>query len=416
MVDSAGRGPDPAWTVRAYTEADHPAYTRVISEALLLDRAGFRRHTELHPVSDHGRVLVATDGQRVVGTAQALELELTLPQGPRPVAGITAVGVWPTHRRRGVLSALMRRQIADAHERGEKVAALWSSEGGIYDRFGYGQAVFEQAVGVDRRDARLRSEVPREEGLSTELREAHHALPDLLALYRKLARGRVGQIARTVPWFEYLIGPQEEGRNEPLAVVVRDADAPRGYALYRTESHWDGGLPRGKVVVQELGALDPPARTALYEHLFSRDLTTRVEFAHLPLDEPLPLMLEDGRLLRRGTYDSLWLRLVDLPAALAERTWAAPVDAVLAVTDRYAPWNEGTWRLRAGPEGATVESTDRAPEVSLDAAHLGAAYLGQVRLSNHRAAGALTEHEPGTVERLDTALFRPAAPYCGTAF
>ncbi|WP_017615842.1 GNAT family N-acetyltransferase [Nocardiopsis salina] len=94
MVDSAGHGPDPAWTVRAYTEADHPAYTRVLSEALLLDRAGFRRHVELHPVPDHGRVLVATDGHRVVGTAQALELELTLPQGPRPVAGITAVGVW----------------------------------------------------------------------------------------------------------------------------------------------------------------------------------------------------------------------------------------------------------------------------------------------------------------------------------
>ncbi|WP_017615843.1 sterol carrier protein domain-containing protein [Nocardiopsis salina] len=164
------------------------------------------------------------------------------------------------------------------------------------------------------------------------------------------------------------------------------------------------------------GALDPAARIDLYEHLFSCDLTARVEFARLPLDEPLPLVLVDGRLLHRGPYDSLWLRLVDLPGALAERIWAAPVDAVLAVTDRYAPWNEGTWRLRAGPEGATVEPTGAAPDVSLDAAHLGASYMGQVGLSNHRAAGTLTEHEPGTVERLDTALYRPTAPFCGTVF
>lgn len=411
------------WKVTGVDRQGYAAVAPVLHESLLFpgDPVSFlERWRPLMDAQGYGRVLVAWDGEQAVGSTNAFPFEMTLPGGPRPVAGVTAVGVWPTHRRRGVLTALMRRQLADTRERGEKVAALWASEGGIYGRFGYGAASVQHRVSVDRPHDLLSADVPRDPSLTTVLAPPQEARADLARVHRAVAPTRPGDYQRDESWWDRLLrdDPQTRGESGPLrAVVVHDTRAPVGYALYR--SHRvpvaDGGL-RGVLDVREVAAATPAARTALYEHLFTRDLVIRVNFEHLPVDDPLWSLVADPLRLEVRPRVALWIRLVDLPGALAERSYAAPVDVVLEVADRHAPWNAGRWRLRADRAGASCDPASDAPDLSLDAAHLGAAFLGQFTVGAKVAAGTVAEHTPGAADLLDTALRVPRAPLCGVIF
>lgn len=404
------------WAVRAGTEQDYPEMARIFCEALLMDRAEFLEHMLEYPVVEYDRGLVAVDDHRVIGSAQAFSFDFTLPAGPRPVAGITAVGVWPTHRRRGVLTALMRRQLADIRDRGEKVAVLWASEGGIYERFGYGQGIRELRATIRRVDAILSPDVPRDPELTVELYEPLEAIEVLTSLHRDLAPTRVGQFTRSTRWWEHILHHKSGEGELPRVAVVYGPDGPQGYARYTAVSNWVGGGAHGRLQVNELYTATPRARVALYEHLFSRDLIGEITFSRLPLDDPLPLLLVDRNKLERRPYDSLWVRLVDLPGALADRPWATTVETVLEVSDHHAPWNAGRWKVITDTDGVRVEPTDAAPDIGLDTAQLGGAYLGQVPLHDHWEAGRLTEHTPGAVARMDQALYLPGAPFCGSNF
>ncbi|WP_150254200.1 GNAT family N-acetyltransferase [Nocardiopsis deserti] len=415
--DPSRRDDAPAWTVRAGTEKDHPEAVRVFCEALVLSVREVLDDERDHPITEHDRTLLALDGDRVVGTALSHGFEMTAPGGPRRVAGVTGVGVWPTHRRRGVLSALMRRQIAEVRDRGENLAVLWASEGGIYGRFGYGMAFRETNATLQRAHARLRPDAPRDPSLTLELAEPAEVRQELERVYREALPQRVGQLARGAHWWSLVLKDKEVGGAGRLrAALVRGPDGPRGYALYRVVNRWEDGLPAGRVVVRELTAVSVAARVALYEHLLDRDLTSEAVFEKLPEDDPLTVLLADPRRLVRKDLDGLWVRLVDLPGALSDRPYAAPVDTVLEVTDRHAPWNAGRWRLEADTGGARLSPADAAPDLALDASHLGAAYLGRRALTALADAGLLTEHTPGAAARLDTALYAPRAPFCGTDF
>ena len=413
----------PEWKVTGTDRDGFAAVAPVLHESLLFpgDPASYLERTRrLMDVQGYERVLVAWDGEQAVGSTNAFRFEMTLPGGPRPVAGVTAVGVWPTRRRQGVLSALMRRQLADTRDRGEKVAALWASEGGIYGRFGYGAASVQHRVSVDRPHGLLSAQVPRDPSLTTVLAPPQEVRADLARVHRDVAPTRPGDYRRDGSWWDRLLrdDPDARGDSGPLrAVVVHDSRTPVGYALYR--SHRvplaDGNL-RGVLDVREVAAATPAARVAVYEHLFKRDLVMRVDFEHLPVDDPLWSLAADPLRLEARPRLALWIRLVDLPGALAERSYAAPVDVVLEVADRHAPWNAGRWRLRADRSGATCEATPHAPDLSLDASHLGGAFLGQFTLGAKAAAGTVTEHAPGAADLLDTALRVPRAPLCGIVF
>jgi predicted acetyltransferase len=413
----------PEWKVTGTDREGFAAVAPVLHESLLFpgDCASFlERVRPLADAQGYERVLVAWDGDRAVGTTNAFPFEMTLPGGPRPVAGVSAVGVWPTYRRQGVLSALMRRQLADIRDRGEKVAALWASEGVIYGRFGYGAASVQHKVSVRQPHNRLASDAPRDPLLTTVLAPALEVRADVERVHRVVAPTRPGDYQRDESWWNRLLrdSPKLRGDSAELkAAVVRDGDTPVGYALYfsRRVRAADGGV-RGELDVWEVAATTPAARVAVYEHVFSRDLVTRVEFAHLPVDDPIWSLIADPQCLEVSPRVALWIRLVDLPGALAERSYAAPVDVVIEVADRYAPWNEGRWRLRADRSGATCEPTSDAPDLTLDAAHLGAAFLGQSTLGAKVLAGTVTEHTPGAADLLDTALRVPRAPLCGVIF
>ena len=417
-------GPQPgAWTVRGTDRDEYPDVLSVVMEALLAPEDPEQALEHRRPFADaqgYDRILVATDtADEIVGTVRSLAFDMTLPGGVRRVAGVTGVGVWPTHRRRGVLSALMRHQLADLHAAGEGYAALWASEGGIYGRFGYGPAATETEAGIDTAHATLRADAPRDPELTVRLVRPSGVRPDLETVFAKVAETELGRFRRDTSWWDRILRdlPDQRGGKGPLrAAVVRGADGPVGHALYRVVHKRDTDGSHSELLVHEVMATTITAHVALYEHLFSRDLVTRVVFDFLPQDTPLLRLLVDRQRLVRTPFDSLWLRLVDVPAALTERTYAMPFEATLEIVDRYAPWNAGRLYVEAGTAGPHVEATEQACDLTLDVSHLSAAHLGQEPLLGALRAGLITEHNPGTVARLDSALYRPDPVSCGVIF
>ncbi|OLT29652.1 GNAT family N-acetyltransferase [Nocardiopsis sp. CNR-923] len=416
------RTPAAEWTVRGSDRDEFPEVVRVVGEALLAPDTVEERLESVSPLIDaHGydRILVATDADEVVGSVNAFPFEMTMPGGPRPVAGVTGVGVWPTHRRKGVLSALMRRQLRDLRARGESLAALWASEGGIYGRFGYGAASTESALTVAQPHSALIPDAPRDPALTLRLLSPEQARDQVAEVFRREVPARIGRFQRQRVWWDRVFAdtPNVRGDRSFLKVaLVSDVRGPVGYALYRTRRVLDRTGWQSELRVQELVAGTPAARVALYDHVFNRDLVASVVVENTAVDDPLWNLLADRQRITAVSITALWMRLVDVPAALAERSYAASVETVVEIADRYAPWNAGRWRIKADEDGAGVELTDDAPDLSLDVSHLGAAFLGQHTLAARVAAGVVTEHAPGAAARLDAALRVAHAPVCGLIF
>ncbi|WP_017592385.1 GNAT family N-acetyltransferase [Nocardiopsis potens] len=406
------------WPIRPITDDEYPAFIRVLREALLSHRDPF--DTERSPVTDIGRTLAAFDGDRIVGTTLVHALEMAMPGGLRRVAGVSAVGVWPTHRRRGLLTALMRRQLADVREAGESTAALFASEGGIYGRFGYGPAAPLAQVRIGPREAVLRPDLPHDPALEVRFGAPRELRAELAAAHDAALPHRWGTFRLTDAWWQELLkdGESDRGGRSALRVAVAERDGgPRGLVLYRTAQRWrDQGTADSGLDVEALHAADPAAAVLLWRHVLERDLVGEVRAEAVPVDDPVFRLFTDPYQVESKVRDGLWLRLVDLRRALAERPYAAPVDTVLEVSDRDCPWNAGRWRLRGGPEGAECARTDAGPDVRLDTAHLASAYLGGHRLSEFADAGLVEERSPGAVTALDLALTPPRAPHCPVVF
>jgi predicted acetyltransferase len=373
------------------------------------------------------RSLAAFDGTDIVGTAAALTFQMSVPGDVAAVAGVTAVSVLPTHRRRGILSSLMRRQLADIRDRGETVAALFASEAPIYGRYGYGPASAELDFTVRRGEGIMR-EPPAAPGSGAPPRlriaEPRDVQIALAEVYDAVHRERPGLPARDGRWWRYALWDPEHRRNgsSPLRCVMAEDDTgPRGYALFSTRPDWgEYGIPAGALRVREMMATDPAASAKLWGDLLTRDLIAEVRARMRPADDPLPYLLPDSRRARTHLLDGLWVRLVSVPGALARRRYPCPVDVVIEVTDEIFAENAGRWRLQAdGPASAaaaTCERTSAPADVALPVRALGAAYLGGTRLGTLGAAGLVTELRPGALRALSTALSWEPAPWCPMLF
>jgi predicted acetyltransferase len=369
------------------------------------------------------RTLAAVDGTQLVGTAAAYSFRLSVP-GPDmlPAAGVTWVSVLPTHRRRGVVTALMRRQLADVAARGEPLAVLWASESAIYSRFGYGRASWYLAFTLQRFEGQLTAAASLgAEGVRLRITEPGDALAELAKIYDTVLPSRPGFFARNDAWWRSVIFDPADDRDgqAPLRCLIAEDDSgPRGYALYAGRDNWDDFLPQNVLTVRELIAADAAASAALYGNLLSRDLTTEFRMSGRPVDDPLLYQLADPRRSRPRLNDSLWVRIVDLPRALAGRSYAVPVDLVLEVRDDIATANAGRWRLRsAGEEGdAVCEPATGPADLALDITQLGAAYLGGTRIGALAEAGLVTELRPSAVRRLSAAMAWDPAPWCPVVF
>lgn len=416
-----------AYPIRPISEEEFGAFYAVIEHAFNAQYPTGEEMRHEMGVFEFDRSLAAFDGAAMVGTAAAFSLRMTVPGGDATVAGVTAVATAPSHRRRGILTSLMRRQLADLRERGEAVAALFASEAGIYARFGYGAATSDLNLTIRRGEGALLapSAVPGAQG-PPRLRaaEPRDATAELAKVFESVMHERPGMFARDDRWWEYILWDPEHrrsGRGPQRCVIAEDDAGPRGYALYSVRPSWgDDGIPDGVLQVRELMATDPAANAAIWNDLLSRDLVSEIRAVSRPVDEPLLCLLADRRRGRPRLFDGLWVRLVSVPDALAGRRYSCPVDVVIEVADDVFAENTGRWRLRApGPaeDGqATCERTSAAADVTLPVQALGAAYMGGTTLGALAGAGLAEQARPGAIAALSTALSWEPAPWSPTGF
>lgn len=358
-------------------------------------------------LADPTRFYGAYDGSQLVATGGSFDLRMSVPGGALPVAGVTWVGVASTARRQGLLRELMTRQLADLQGAGTAVAALWASEGAIYQRFGYGPAAWHLSVTLPRGAAFRRPVAPGG------LRLVEPTGTGLAAVYDAVAARTPGWAARDEAWWAYRLHDPEHARDGATALqcVVTDG----GYALYSLVARWADGVPAGTVRVREVVAVDERARERLWRYLLDLDLMGEVVCRFLATDDPLLHLLAEPRAAKARLSEDLWVRLVDVAPALAGRSYATDVDVALRLEDPLCPWNTGTWRLTGGRDGAVCRPDAGPADLELDVTDLGAAYLGGTALTSRRAT--VRELTAGALARTSTA-FGPvdAAPWCPMVF
>ncbi|GAA2776074.1 GNAT family N-acetyltransferase [Saccharopolyspora taberi] len=394
---------------RTLTGTGTDDYFAVLRAAFLTDESLEQFQEILDPDRSHG----VFDGSELIGVCSRLAPEMTLPGGTRsPVAAVTAVGVKPGHRRRGVLTSLMRAQLHGLHDdRGAPIAALFASEGAIYGRFGYGVASYEVKLAVPG-GAPFLSTVDTG---TQPVREVPRA--DALEIIRGLypAATSTGWLTRDDGTWEFRVADDRNasGGQGKLHYAVH----PGGFALYRPERGWTERGPDFKLHVEELVATTPQSYAALWRYLLDVDLVGEVHQNKAAVDEPITHLLANPRAAIRRVADGLWVRLVDVDRALPARRYSAPLDLVFELTDAFCPWNAGRWRLTAGDDGvAEVRRTGESAQLELDTADLASAFLGGNTLTALHRTGRITELEPGALRRASAAFATDRAPHCPEGF
>jgi GNAT superfamily N-acetyltransferase len=353
-----------------------------------------------------------------------LTLSVPGPSGaarPVPCAGLTWVGVHPDHRRKGVLTAMMRHHLEQVHEQeGTHVSALHASEPAIYGRHGYGLASLELEVSLGRGTTLTAPHLDEAAGAVTtqlgtvtdadvpkRMRECHAAFAGL------------GSVVGDAGYYERICYqlPEHQRDKEPWRVLFARRDGVDvGFTMFRRQHKWERARPGGEVTVWALVG-EPAARLALLRRLVDLDLTGTAKVGSVGVDDPVLLWAGGPRSTSDvATYDSLWVRLVDLPEALQDRAWSAPCDVVVEVEDRAAPWNQGRWRIHAADGTGTVARTDQEADVRLGVDALGAAYLGGGNLVAAHRAGLVDERRAGAVAELWRAMRSEVAPTAAVGF
>lgn len=339
-----------------------------------------------------------------------------------PCAGLTWVGVHPDHRRKGVLSAMLRHHFEQVHEEeGTHVSALHASEPAIYGRHGYGLASLELEVSLGRGTTLIGTDL---EGAATAV-TTHLATvsdPDVPKRMRECHLGcaSLGSVVGEAGYYArigYQLPEHLRDKESWRVLFARRNGGDVGFAMFRRTHKWERARPAGELSVWALVG-DPAAQLALLRRLIDFDLIGTVKVGTVGVDDPLLLWAGGPRATSDvATYDSLWVRLVDLPEALQDRTWSAPCDVVIEVADTTAPWNDGSWRIAADDAGeATVDRTTAESDVRLRVDALGAAYLGGGNLVALQRAGLVTERRKGAVAELWRAMRTEISPTAAVGF
>ncbi|MDA1258775.1 MAG: GNAT family N-acetyltransferase, partial [Chloroflexi bacterium] len=282
---------------------------------------GFSAHPDSNPeikaysrrMFEPERSMVAFDGDQIVGTSGSFRFEISVPGGAMlPVGGTSHVTVSPTHRRRGILTRMMRRQIDGYRERGEPLAALWASEAVIYGRFGYGLAIAHERRQIDRRHTRF-GHSPKIRG-QVKFVDEHDAARVFAPIHERACKMFPGMIGRNDLWWEVALADPEGLRRKAPSFfhTYYEVDGEvTGYVIYRVRHDWNESLSNNTIAIYELVANDDEATAALWRFCFDIDLATTITTGGgVAIDDGLIWMLTDPRRLLRKPYDGLWLRLV----------------------------------------------------------------------------------------------------------
>lgn len=387
---------------------------------LLVDQRGFggappkRDEPTTWAEAELDRTRCAFDAGAMVGASRAYSFDLSLPGGNRvPAAAVSWVAVLPTHRRRGILTAMLGALHDDARERGEPVAILTASESAIYGRFGYGVATWRRGVSAERRAVRFVGD----RGTTGRVRlvdraEAAKLLP---GLYER-TRGGAGAVSRPDYWWSQVFWQPAAGDKAFFVAVHEDAAGePDGYLAYEVTGEWHRGLPDRRLVVWDLHAVDDDARAALWRYAFAVDLVGTVAAIQVALDDPLPLLVDDPRRVRTDyVVDGLWLCPLDAAALLAARSYA--IDGSLVVEVRGPDGTTARLSLDGSTSGAACAATTRSADIVCGSAALGACSLGGTSWSHLARAGLVDEHTAGALRRADLMFSTQPAPAMLTNF
>lgn len=412
-------------TVRPITDDELVPWLEAVSVGFL-DRPDHQAiATEVRPHWDLTRVLGAFDGTRITGTFRTWATRLTVPGGAQiPGSAVTGVAVLPTHRRRGILSALAAAEATAARERGEVVALLYASEYPIYQRFGYGPATTAATWTLDARSASFHPAVAP--GGSVDLLATDDAGRDMaIAVYDAWRTRQAGEIwRRPISWSVDFgggggFGPPWKG----FFVVHRDdAGTVGGYARYHVDGKWEERQPRGKLILDELHALTDDAYASLWQFLASIDWVSRIEAEKRHVGERLPWLLTNARAaIISEVGDGMWAKLLDIPRALEARTYQRSGALVLEVIVRDGGQDDASAArvrvaLEASPDGVRARATDAQPDLTIDGAALGAAFLGGTRLRNAVLARGFDEHRAGALAEADALFATDPGPWTSTFF
>jgi predicted acetyltransferase len=361
------------------------------------------------------RTVAAFDGDLIVGTLGAFPFDVTVPGGASiAMAGTTIVTVAATHRRRGVLTAMMRDHLEDGRRRGEPLAGLWASESLIYGRYGFGVATENDAIEIDQNRVSIGGEAGSVRLVTTE--EAIKLFP---AIYELERARRPGSLSRTELWWKHHFDDPKAGRDgfSSLRCVLHETEGvPDGYAIYRQKSNWETGFPNGKIAIRELIAPAATAHTGLWRYLTTIDLFPHIEYWNLPVDDPLAWKVPDHRRIKRKRWDALYVRILDVVQALEARTYSVDGIVCLDVDDPFFPDEGGTFELAVVDGVGTCRRINNvATDLSLGTTDLASLYLGGSGALSMARAGRIRGAEDPIV--LLGRMFRgDVAPWCEEVF
>jgi len=395
-------------TLRAITEPEIPTFVQAIDLGFGNSTPDSRIEAETR-IMECDRSFAVFDGAQIVGTIGAQTLPISLPGGGNGTcSGIAYVTVKPSHRRRGILTSMMTNQLAQSRERGETFSMLWASEALIYGRFGFGVATTTQNTSIEKVDAKFRR--GETDALGTvRMMSGKEARPHMQHVWDTARKSWAGMLERRENWWDFTIAsPEHErhGGSDRMWVVYFNNAVPEGYVVYRIEPD------EMELAVEELIWTTDDAHKSLWRYLFGIDLVQTISYWNMTPDDPLQWRVNDSRRLRRVELDGMWLRLVDVKAALGERTYSSDGELTIRVNDEFCPWNDGTYRLSVEAGVATVTEVDANPDATLRADALSAAYMGGVSFSTLVAALRAESSSNEQLALADSMFRTERLPWC----
>ena len=367
------------------------------------------------PLLDISRFRIAVDARagrraQVVGVAGSFALDVTLPGGATvPMGGVTWVSTATTHRRQGLMRRVVGAVHDDIDERGEPLATLYASEGGIYEHIGYGIASYQRTTVLDRRLTRLRADCTVTCPGVQMLDETDDVTAKLAPLWERFRRSRVGEVSRDQTYHDALVEMRNSGTDGmSAAYYLVHAD---GYAVYRMKMDWEGGMPAHTLHLAEFVAITPDAHAALWQTLMDVDLVGEIHSRALAIDDPLPYLLQNQRALRTTVLaDGVWANIRDASIAFGARTYRTEDRLVVEESDGKR------WAVEGGPDGGSCKAVRSRPDLTTSHSGFSSLIYGGVLPSALVAGRRMTARNDEALRRADLFFPTSLAPNCQTHY
>ena len=368
---------------------------------------GYMKETDLNAhrlIFEPDRAWSAFDGDHMVGNCVSYPMLMNIPGGSIPIAAVASVSVQATHRRRGINRSMMRLQLEDIYSRNEPLAVLQASESIIYGRYGYGMSSFEDSLSIMKEHGAYAHEFqPIGQLFFCEEDEARTIFPDI---YQSAIKNRVGTTGREDNWWKFrFLEPGLKG-GDPRSWFVKHVESGKntGYVRYTVD---------GRVLhILELISSTFEAYSALWRFCLDMDLVDTITAAHRPVDEELRWMLADPRRLISSSEDRSWIRLVDVKAALENRSFSSEGSLTIRIKDDFLPWNDGVYTLSTDGKESECVLSGKSPDITVSTSDVAAAYLGGVSFSLLARSGRIDEGTPGSLDLIDRLFSTDRKPWC----